>query len=205
MQGFDTKALILFPKFESYDGKGYKYKYQFKTAVSNLLDYLDHVGIEPHVFYTDDVAREMYDPRFKYVSTLSTADKFFAAKHCIGMSECNNTSMIEYPDIYNAITAKDPGSLDMSVSARFDMVIRHCNKAASKIIPMYNIVIHFMMPNNTQYKVTSKPGDGKIRIQVSANTFVPTVYMGGQEENPIDILGIPFANRSLDNWEKLND
>ena len=60
-----------------------------------------------------------------------------------------------------------------------------------------------MIPNNTQYKVTSKTGDGKIRIHVSANTFIPTVYMGGQEESPIDILGVGYANRGLDMWGAL--
>lgn len=201
MRGFDTKALILFPKMETYNSRGYMYKNQIKRAVNNLVEYLKSMDIEPHVFYTDDVARDIRHPDFHYISTMSTADKFFAQKYCDGMPDALTIPMVEYPDIYNAITSKDPGSLDMSTEARFDMVLRHVNKAAAKIIPTYKIVIHFMMPNNAQYKITSKPGDGKIRIIVSANTFIPTAYMGGQEENPIDLLGVPYASRSLDNWE----
>lgn len=201
MKGFDTKALLLFPKIESYERRGYQYHHQFKTAVVNLVNYLTSVGIEAHAFYTDDVAREMRDKvDLKFVSTLTTTDKFFTSKYCDGMRDALELKMIEFPDIYNAITAKDPGSLDMSTEARFDMVLRHNAKAVAKIIPTYKIVIHFMIPNNTQYKVTSKPGDGKIRVHVSANTFIPTVYMSGQEENPIDIFGVGYANRGLDMW-----
>lgn len=205
MKGFDDKALLLFPKLESYENRGYKYHHQFKQAVKNLIAYLSSVGIEPHVFYTDDIARELRCPEFKYVSTLSTADKFFTSKYCTGMTDALTLKMIEFPEIYNAITAKDPGSLDMSTEARFDMVLRHNSKAVSKIIPTYKIVIHFMIPNNAQYKATSKTGDGKIRIHVSANTFIPTVYMSGQEENPIDVLGVGYANRGLDVWGNCNE
>ena len=58
---------------------------------------------------------------------------------------------------------------------------------------------------NVPYKATSKTGDGKIRIHVSANTFIPTVYMSGQEENPIDVLGVGYANRGLDVWGNCNE
>ena len=201
MRGFDNKALILFPKIENYNSKGGTYKYQFKKAVSNLIKYLTSIGMEPHVFYTDDVAREIRMPEFVWVSTLGTADKFFISKHCDGCSDAMTVQpYVNYEDIYNEVLAKDPGSLDMSEDERFEMVLRHSAKAAAKIIPMYKVVIHFMVPKRTQYKVTSKPGDGKIRINVNANTFSPKVYMGGVEENACDLLGVNYANRSLDVW-----
>ena len=36
MQGFDTRALLLFPKYENYQNKPPAYKYQFKKAVEKL-------------------------------------------------------------------------------------------------------------------------------------------------------------------------
>lgn len=205
MFGFDDKALILFPSMENYEHKPGMYKYQFKKAVNNLCAYLKDKGIEPHVFYTDDVAREIRHPDFKYVSTLSTADKFFISKYCDNASDALTLSMIEFPDLYNKITADDSGSKDMNVEQRFSMVLRHINKAVCKIIPTYKIVIHFVVKNKAQYKVTSKPGDGKIRIDIGTNTFTPTVYIGGMEENPVDLLGVPYANRGLDLWESVDN
>lgn len=201
MRGFDNKALILFPKLENYEFKSSSYKYDFKRAVNHLCEYLKSIDVEPHVFYTDDIARELCHPDFKWVSTLSKADRFFISKYCDGTSSALNSSMIEFEDIYNEITAKDPGSLDMGVEERFDMVLRHDSKAATKIIPMYKIVVHFVVKGKAKYKVTTKQGDGKVRINVNAGNFLPTVYMSGNEEDACDLLAVPYANRCLDLWE----
>ncbi len=200
MKGFDDKALILFPKWENYNNKSVGYKYQFKRAVSNLVSYLESVSIAPHVFYTDDVARDINNESFVFVSTLNKTDRYFISKNCDGCSDALTCPMISFDDVYNDILAKDPGSLDMSVNERFEMIIRHTNKAASKIIPMYKIVVHFLIPSKSQYKVTTKPGDGKIRITVSANTFTPKAYLSGSEENICDLLNLSCASRSLDKW-----
>lgn len=206
MKGFDNKALVLFPKMENYEFKGAAYKYQFKTAVDKLCKYLKSIGMEPHVFYTDDVGREINHKDFKWVSTLSKADRFFVSKYCDGTSGALTTPMIEYDDIYNEVTAKDPGTVDMSVEERFEMVLRHDLKAANKLIPTYKVVCHFLIKGKSKYKVTSKQGDGKIRVNINANNFMPTVYMGGNEENACDLLGVPYANRCLELWEvKDND
>jgi len=201
MQGFDNKALILFPAIDLIENRSSQYMWQLRRSVSNLLSYLKSMNIEAHVFYTDDVARMLDCPDFKYVSTLSKADRFFISNHCDGCSAAMSTPMLEYDEVYNSILANDPWSPDMNEDAQFEMVLRHSNKAASKIIPTYKIVVHFAFPKRAQYKVVSKPGDGKIRINISANTFVPIVLMGGCEDNACDLLGVPYANRSLVNWE----
>ena len=201
MRGFDDKALILFPKLESYEHRPANYKFQFNQAVSKLIQYLDEIGMVPHAFYTDDVARSINIPGVQWVNTLGFQDKYFASKHCQGMSNFMNIPMIEYEDIYNAVIAKDPWQDNMSEVETFNMLLRHETKALSKIIPMYKVVIHFMVKGNPKYKVTSKPADGKIRIIISAGTFIPTVYMSGNEENACDVLGKPYANRALDVWE----
>ena len=200
MKGFDTKALLLFPKMENYENRSVMYKYQFKRAVSNFVKYLLSCGIEPHVFYTDDVARELNDESFVWVNPLGESDSFFISRHCEGTSDAMK-DMITYPELTNAVLAKDPGSLDMSESDRFEMVLRHVTKTTAKIIPTYRIVVNFTVPNRSQYKVASKPGDSKIRVTVSANNFVPQVLMSGNKEDPCDIFNVPYGNRSLDNWE----
>lgn len=201
MRGFDDKALILFPALENYINKPGMYKYQFKKAVNNLCAYLKLMDIEPHVFFTDDVAREINHPDFKYVSTLGKADLFFISKYCDNTQDALKRPMITDDELYNSILAKDPGEPNMSIDERFSMVLRHNKKAVQKLISTYKIIVHFVVKNKLQYKVTSKPGDGRIRIDVGIHTFTPTVYMGGTEENPVDLLGVPYASRGLDLWE----
>lgn len=201
MRGFDNKALILFPYFENYQSKNSAYRYQLRMAVTHLCNYLKEIGMEPHVFYSDDVAREIANEDFVWVSTMSKADSFFASRNCAGMQDAMKRPTVTFDDIYNDVTAKDPGYNDMSVEERFEMVVRHVNKAVAKIIPMYKVVIHFRFKNKMQYKVASKAGDSKIRINVDANTFQPTCYMGGIEMNACDLLDIPYGNRALDVWE----
>jgi len=200
MRGFDNKALILFPKLENYKNKQGMYKYTFKTALDNMISYLKSVDIEPHVLYSDDVAREIRHNDFVWVSPVNKADRFFMSKYCDNCKDALQLPMVEFDDIYNDIISKDPGSVDMSVNERFEMVLRHINKATAKVIPNYKIVVHFSVPSKSQYKVTSKPNDGKIRITVSANNFSVKVLMGGNEENICDMLGVPYASRSLDLW-----
>lgn len=199
MRGFDTKALILFPKIDGYENKPSAYKYQFRKAVTNLLTYLEEMDIEPYAFYTDDIARAL-NMEFHYIKTLSIGDLFFVAKYCDNMSDAMKVTDTTYDEIISSIQEKDPGSIDMTTEQRFELVTRHNTAAVKKIIPQFNIVFHFAVPNRAQYRVTSKPDDGRIRVTVNANTFAPTVLFSGKEENPCDVLAVPYASRTLDNW-----
>lgn len=201
MQGFDDKALILFPKLENYIGKNYTYKNQFNKALNNLVLYFTSRGIQPYAFYTDDVARELRHPGILFVNPLGDADTFFIAKYCDKAGDAMTLPMVRYDSVISEVLSKDAGDPSMSVEERFEMVIRHIQKGTSKIIPMYKIVAHFQIPKRVQYKVVSKPGDGKIRINISANTFAPKVFMSGQEEDPCDIFAANYCNRCLDMWE----
>ena len=95
---------------------------------------------------------------------------------------------------------KDPTDPNMSTEERFEQVLRHNAKAVSKIIPTYKIVVNFKVKGKTSYKVVSRSGDGKIRIEVNTNTFIPTVFMSGKEEDACDLLNVPYGNQGLDNW-----
>lgn len=200
MRGFDDKALILFPRMDSYEHKPHNYRYQFRKAVSNLIAYLREMDIEPYAFYTDDLARELITDEVHRINTLPIGDLYFVAKNCEGMSDALHIGDNTYDDIIAEVQKKDPGSLDMTTEQRFELVTRHNTAVVKKIIPQFNIVFHFCAPNRAQYKVTSKPDDGRIRVIVNANTFAPTVYFGGKVEDPCDVLAVPYGNRTLDNW-----
>lgn len=200
MRGFDTKALILFPKMDSYENKPSAYKYQFRKAVANLLRYLEEMDIEPYVFYTDDIARALHLDNVHFIKTLSVGDLFFVSKYCENMTDAMKITDTTYDSIIQEIQTKDPGDINMTPEQRFELVSRHNTSAVKKIIPQFNIVFHFAIPNRAQYRVTSKPDDGRIRVTINANTFAPTVMFGGKEENPCDVLAVPYGSRTLDNW-----
>lgn len=204
MKGFDTKALVLFPALEDYEERSNEYKSQFVYAVNRVVEYLLSNDIVPHMFITDDVARALQPSNVQWVTTLSKADTYFVKKNCDGMSDIGNMSAIEFPDLYNEITAKDPGEKDMSVEQRFEMVMRHHNKATQAIIPTYRIVVHFRFKNKMQYKVSSKLNDNKIRINVDANAFLPECLISGTVVDACDMLQIPYGNRPLTKWEVLS-
>lgn len=201
MRGFDDKALLLFPAADIYATHSEAYMRKFKQCIRNISDYLHSQGMQTHAFLTDDIARASSDCVNVWLSPLSKADRFFTTKYCEGMGDALKTDAVEFPDIYAECARKDAGRPDMPVVERFDLVVKHCKQACSAIIPTYLVVVHFQVKSKLQYKVTSKPGDKRVRIDVDATTFVPKVFMSGSEVPPCDVLGVPYANRSLLNWE----
>lgn len=200
MKGFDTKALILFSNYNTFENKSNQYKFLFKRAVTNLITYFHAIDIEPYVFYTDDIARDLRCEGFNWIGTLGTSDKFFLSKYCANFNDALTISLTENTELINDILRKDPTDPNMSTEERFEQVLRHNAKAVSKIIPTYKIVVNFKVKGKTSYKVVSRSGDGKIRIEVNTNTFIPTVFMSGKEEDACDLLNVPYGNQGLDNW-----
>lgn len=201
MKGFDDKALLLFPLPDNYESHSDSYKYKFKQCLGNMCTYLHTQDMKVHAFLTDDVARIYRDMIDVWVSPLSKADRFFTSKYCEGMSGVMKMEAIEYPELYAECARKDAGDPNMSTVERFELVTKHCKQACSAIIPTYPVVVHFQIKSKLQYKVTSKPGDKRIRIDVDAQSFIPRVYMSGSEIDACNVLNVPYANRNLSSWE----
>lgn len=201
MQGFDNKALILFPNQIFYDEKGLQYKYQFQRAVAAMLSYLRSIGMEAHAFLTDDLAWQMPNTNFKWISTLNRGDLFFVTNNCGIPKDVMKSDLIEFPDIVSGIAEKDVIPRDATLEERFQHVVNRDKKAITSIIPTYRVVIHFYQRGQTRYRVVIKPNGGKIRLLIDLSSFKLTAYINNVEENPIDLLGIQYGNKSLINWE----
>lgn len=201
MKGFADKALIVFPKFETYEFKNDEYKYHVRKAVMNLLTYFKEVGIQSHFFYTDDIARALLIPGITYVSTLNISDRYFVSQNCDGMSNAMDKSIIQYPEVYAKYSIDDPDLNTLSVQQRFNLVMVHNNKAAMDIAQDYKILVHFVKPRETQYNFKSKNQDGRIYIEVNMDRLTPAAYISGTQVSPIDIFNRPYANRAMHVWE----
>lgn len=201
MVGFDDKALVLFPKPEIYATKDLRYRAQFHKASVNLLAFLRSKYYTPHALVTDELAKIIPGLTFQFVSTLAPGDRFFASKNIDNCGNIMNLDLIEFPQYYKAADKKYPIVPDLSREERFEIICKREKLTAQAIIPDYKVVFYFYRRGYTNYKVTSKPDDGKIRVCIDAGTFIPTVYLSGMEQEPIDLLGEGFANRSILNWE----
>lgn len=202
MKGFADRALLLFPKLESYEQRSYEYKNNFKLALTNLLDYLLSRGIEPHVLYTDDVARELYCPSMHYVSTLGPGDLFFASVHCMDMGDARKIETIKFPSAYEVALKKCTSDQEATVEERFNDMVRRADLATKEIIKEYKIICHFIRRGNPAYKIKSKPRDMRILLEIDATTFLPCAYLSGNTPNLCGLLGVPYGNRSLLVWKE---
>ncbi len=201
MRGFDNKALILFPLESFYYEKGLNYRYHFQIAVHNILKYLDSIGMEAHAFLSDDLARSMPNLKVKFINTFTRGDLFFVTNNCDIPREAMNWDMVEFPDICSKIEQKDVLPKGLSTEERFDRVMARDKKAITSIIPTYRVVVYFYQRGSTRYRVVIKPNGGKIRLKIDLSNFNLTAYINNNEENPIDLLGVNYANKSLTNWE----
>lgn len=201
MIGFDTKALVLFPNVEVYTEANTRMRWQWQQATSNLVKYLKHIGMEPHVFLTDDMALELPNLDVHYVNTLTRGDLFFAVNNCGIPKTAMSWDLVEFPELTAEIAEKNAIEPNASVEERFEIVQLRDKKAITSIIPQYNVVINFHKKGSSRYRVVIKPNGGKIRILVDTSTFIAKTYINNVEENPIDLLGVGFGNKSLVNWE----
>lgn len=201
MTGYDTKALVLFPNLELYTDANTRMRWQWQQAASNLTRYLHSIGMEPHVFLTDDMAMEIPNLDVRYVNTLTRGDLFFAINNCGLPKQAMSWDLVEFPEMCAEIAEKNPIAANATVEERFNTILLRDKKAITSIIPQYNVVINFCKKGNSRYRVVIKPNGGKIRILIDASTFIAKTYINNVEENPIDLLGLGFGNKSLVNWE----
>lgn len=200
MKGFTDKALLLFPSLENYSGRSASYKYQFSAALNNLVQYLQNRGIQIHVFYTDDVARELRHGSFTWVSPVGKQELFFMKRYCDNCIDAMETPTVFYDNEYNKVLDKVPLDITQNNESRFSGMLKRISKMQNIIIKDYKAVFHFYIPNRKQYTVKAKEGDGRILAEINASNFLVKTFMNGTEFNPIDLFGIECASRGLDVW-----
>ena len=169
-----------------------------------MVQYLSSLGIKAHAFYTDDVAHEMREPML-WVSTLAPADNFFVSRKCDMLGEALSSEHIRFPEIYESIIAKSEVPPNITDEARLEFVIKHSSKAVSKILPKYKLIVHFVKRNNAQYKVLTKPGDGRVVINIDADSFTPTIFMSGSPVEPVSFLERADGNLPVYNWKGVDE
>ena len=201
MLGFDTKALLLMPEYEIYFNRGDNYKALLRVGIKNILDYLDTIGIEAHGLFTDDVIHEMnVDSRVTLYNILSMPDTFFVYRNCVGMQNINTAVKWDRTDIIEKYSKNIDAETELSNEDRFNLIYKREKKISQPFIKSYKIVFVVNFKGHNNYKVTSDPNDGNIRVYIDGVTLTPTTYISGNNVNPCDLLNVDYASLPVTQW-----
>lgn len=200
MYGFAQEALCIFPAYSVYAEATATRRAEMRIAVEQMNKYLRSKGITPKALVTDDLAREFYSIGWEWLSTLSMGDLYFFSRNGDMAAGIMDWNMDMRNDIYKITEEKFPYTPNMSIEDRFATMVERDKKAAKMIIPDFKIVVNFYYRGAVVHKVTTRPDDGRIRIIVDLKTLHVTPYLGGMQEEAIDLLGADYASRAITNW-----
>lgn len=195
MKGFSDRALILLSNLETYEECGFTYKYDYKLAVKNLINYLASVGVAHDCLITDRLAAsiDMRDPR--WLATGAPEDMFFMQSYCgvpkHGTVPLDDTTLAR-------LRSKFPIERGLSPEDRFPIVAKRVKLAERVLIESYPVVVVF----GQEFKVKSKPDDGRAILRIHEKKFYTSMELSGMEVPINDFLQIPYANQCLSEWGK---
>lgn len=201
MKGFTDKCLLIFPKPESYEFREERYHSSIRKAVNNLVAYMSAIGVELYCMSTDEVSLMVNPAKVKWIQTLSEPDDFFMRSHNQAMTGLKYKEIIKEPELYLKANEKFKLERGLTPEQRFELIVKRERLTSKAIIDKHKLVIMFNQPNNPSYVVTKKEGDGKLRIFINNNTFIPECYLSGELIDANDLLQLTGANRPVFSWE----
>lgn len=200
IRGFTSHALVIYPLIEDYQGRGSRYCLHLNNAAANLQKYLHNNDVMYDCFITDDVARECAVQPDRWLQTLNAGDMFFVKRNCEGMNG-SFTNVVEFPDIWEQVSASYPNERGASVDRRFEKVLKRDSKARREIMKTYRMVVLFKQPKSPAMRITTKAESGILYMEIDNTTFMAKCFMSDMEIDPISLLDIPNGNMPAYEWE----
>ena len=198
MRYFDSKALILMPDYETLMAKNEGYLVKLRCALNNLYAYCKSNFIELHGVYTDETLHYVdTEAKVRLFNLLSPVDTYFVYSHCEGMQRIASAERWDRLDL---IEKTSKVVIDISDVERFKVIQKTEKKLVQLFAKEYKIVFNINFSSHTNYKVTSNPNDGKIRVYVDAATLVPSVYMSATPMDACEIFSVSYGNLPIDQW-----
>ena len=180
MRGFTDKALILLSKPDSFEECGSIYKYDYKVAIDNIINYLDSMGISHNPLW---------------LATGAPEDMFFMRNFC---------GVPDYPvvdldkDSVDLLRNKFEIKRGLSPEERFPIVSKRVKYMEKAIISTYAFVVVF----GTEFRVKAKEGDGRAVLRINEKKFYTSMDLSGEPVSINDFLQIPYGNQCLSEWGK---
>ena len=195
MRGFTDTALILLSKPDSFEECGSIYKYDYKVAVDNIINYLDSMGISHDCLITDGLATNMNMHNPRWLATGAPEDMFFMRNFC---------GVPDYPvvdldkDAVDLLRSKFEIKRGLSPEERFPIVSKRVKYMEKAIISTYAFVVVF----GSEFRVKSKAGDGRAVLRINEKKFYTSMELSGESVSINDFLQIPYGNQCLSEWGK---
>lgn len=196
---YSDDALILCPSYECYENKEESYYRNMKIVLQNIVSFLRTKDITPCMLTSDEVACRENPQGVTWLQTMTPGDVLFTKKHCVSVGIAHE-AVRQYPELYQKALEKYPMQPSKNVDILFDGVLKRTGRTERELIKNAKVIFNIQTANNAAYNIKPKAGSGVILVNVRNGSFIPTVYLGDMEINPIDILDYSLANRPLYDW-----
>lgn len=196
IKGFTREALVLYPYWDDYTGRGSGYYEHINRASANVKKYLNDCGIKTASFITDDTARDIKTVPDIWLQTLGSGDMFFAKQYCDGM-DGDFQNIVVKQEVTQSMLKKYPNVKGMSIDSRFELLLKRDLAARRQIMKEYKLLVLF----NPTLRYIPKAGNNILAIMIENSSFVAKTFISDMEDNAIDLLGIRNGNMPVYEWE----
>lgn len=200
LQGFDNKALVIYPLADDYYSKGLQYENHIRISALNVQKYLKLNNVYYDCFVTDDIAREIRVSPDRWVATLNQGDMFFVKNNCEDMF-VDFANVVTNADVIKSTQDKYPNERGLGVERRFELVLKRDSMARREILKTYKIVILFKQPKSPAMRFVAKPGSGIMYIEIDNSSFLAKCFMSDTLMDTTELLGIKNGYMPAYEWE----
>jgi hypothetical protein len=200
MHGFTNEGILIYPKYETWDSRGYQFQSYLRSAVKAVVEYFNFYNIKISCLTTDEVAVQERPVNVGWVDVIPAEDKFFVKNNC-GMGNIPEADTVLY-DIYDKARKKYPAEKGMPVADRFSNVVIPRERFIFKeFIKTQKLVISFELPTNRNYPVAVEKGDGRLVLEIGNTNFLAKAVFSGEPIDPLFILQDPSTTKAVYRWE----
>ena len=197
MRGFTDKALILLSDPDYYEEATPTFQLRYKTAVANIIDYLQSIGVQHYCLISDTLATRINMHKPVWLATGDPGDMFFMQNFC-SVPSYKTQPLSE--ELASKVRKKFPIERGSSPADRFNVVAKRVRFVEKALCSDFNFIVVF----GKTYNPVTKPGDGRAVMYVDSRHLNASMYLSGEPVSINDFMQLSYANISLSEWGKYN-
>lgn len=202
MRGFTDKAILVLPRYASYNNRPAEWKCLFRQSIQNLINYLKLSDIEVYSFNSDEINDLLNLKDLKLYDIVTPEDKMLLETFLLGGEKVPNGESFDNKDeIFKEARKKYPVKMGTSVEEKKNVFIKRDKWIANTIIKNMKLVINCEPVTKAYYKVKSTEGDGRIIVQLNQINFSIETKLSGEPVDVVDIFQYIRAYSPLYRWE----
>lgn len=202
MEGFTDRAILVLPRYATYDTRPSEWKRLFRKSLQTLINYFEVIGIKVYSFNSDELSDELKLKGLNTYDVVTDEDKILLESFLLGGEKVPAGE--EFPnekEIFTEVRKKYPVKRGTSILEKKDVFIKRDKWITKQIIKNSSLVINCESPTKSYYKVESKAGDNRIVIQLNSLNFSVGVKLSGEPTDAVAIFNYVKAYSPLYTWE----